>query len=51
VQLIKGNTFAGTAFGSYGAFWLGWGLLEYLTKTTPAAYAAAHTGLTLWCGL
>jgi succinate-acetate transporter protein len=51
VQLIKGNTFGGTAFASYGAFWMGWGLLEYLMKTTPSAYPTAHTGKTLWCGL
>jgi succinate-acetate transporter protein len=30
VQLIKGNTFAGTAFGSYGCFWLGWFFWRFL---------------------
>ncbi|KAG1675985.1 hypothetical protein FOA52_014229 [Chlamydomonas sp. UWO 241] len=28
LELIKGSTFAGTAFMSYGAFWMGWFLLE-----------------------
>lgn len=49
LELIKGNTFAGTAFASYGCFWMGWYLLEYLTKTTPSAYPVAMTGKTLWC--
>ncbi|KXZ41940.1 hypothetical protein GPECTOR_239g570 [Gonium pectorale] len=51
LELIKGNTFGGTAFASYGAFWMGWFLLEYLTVTHPTAYHTAHTGKTLWCGL
>ena len=54
VQLIKGNTFAGTAFSSYGCFWMGWFLLEYLSYTYTGdkhLYDLAMTGKTLWCGL
>ncbi|GFR48506.1 hypothetical protein Agub_g10173 [Astrephomene gubernaculifera] len=51
LELIKGNTFGGTAFASYGAFWMGWFLLEFLSKSDPARYPVAKTGKTLWCGL
>ncbi|GFR45947.1 hypothetical protein Agub_g7413 [Astrephomene gubernaculifera] len=51
LELIKGNTFGGTAFASYGAFWMGWFLLEYLMKSDPAHYPTAQTGKTLWCSL
>ncbi|GLC33073.1 hypothetical protein PLESTB_000373400 [Pleodorina starrii] len=51
LELIKGNTFGGTAFSSYGAFWMGWFLLEFLMKEHPALYPTAVTGKTLWCGL
>ncbi|KAJ9518849.1 hypothetical protein QJQ45_026105 [Haematococcus lacustris] len=51
--LIKGNTFSGTAFSSYGCFWMGWFLFNYLTvdNITPSVTATAMTGDTLWCGL
>ncbi|EFJ47612.1 hypothetical protein VOLCADRAFT_105083 [Volvox carteri f. nagariensis] len=49
--LIKGNTFGATAFASYGAFWMGWFLLELLMKQYPSVYKTALTGKTLWCGL
>ena len=49
--MIKGNTFGGTAFASYGAFWMGWFLLEYLTWTDKALYAGVQSGKSLWCGL
>ncbi|PNW69981.1 hypothetical protein CHLRE_17g700750v5 [Chlamydomonas reinhardtii] len=51
LELIKGNTFGGTAFASYGAFWMGWFLLEYLTWTNKALYAGVQSGKSLWCGL
>jgi hypothetical protein len=52
-QLIRGATFAGTAFSSYGCFWMGWALWKYLeaSATVPSVLAAARTGDTLWCGL
>lgn len=43
-QLIKGNTFAGTAFFSYGAFWCAFFLMKYLIKTTATLGAAAYSG-------
>ncbi|KAL6747486.1 GPR1/FUN34/yaaH family-domain-containing protein [Haematococcus lacustris] len=53
LELIKGNTFAGTAFSSYGCFWMGWFLFNYfaVSKITPSVLAVALTGDTLWCGL
>lgn len=36
-QLIKGNTFAGTAFFSYGAFWMAFFTMNMLVRTSPAA--------------
>ncbi|KAJ9532390.1 hypothetical protein QJQ45_010482 [Haematococcus lacustris] len=53
LELIKGNTFAGTAFSSYGCFWMGWFLFNYfaVSKITPSVTAVAMTGDTLWCGL
>ncbi len=52
-QLIRGNTFAGTAFSSYGAFWLGWGLWKYweATGVMKSVASTAMTGDSLWCGL
>ncbi|KAG2496012.1 hypothetical protein HYH03_005934 [Edaphochlamys debaryana] len=51
LQLIKGNTFGGTAFCSFGAFWMGVFLLEYLMITDKELFPLAQTGKTLWCGL
>ncbi|GLI60359.1 hypothetical protein VaNZ11_002483 [Volvox africanus] len=51
LELIKGNTFGGTAFASYGSFWMGWALLEYLHHTNTSLYPHAQVGKTLWCGL
>ncbi|KAL6754417.1 GPR1/FUN34/yaaH family-domain-containing protein [Haematococcus lacustris] len=53
LELIKGNTFAGTAFSSYGCFWMGWFLFNFFAvdKITPSVTAVAMTGDTLWCGL
>ncbi len=52
-QLIRGNTFAGTAFSSYGCFWMGWSLWHYweITNTMDSVIATARTGESLWCGL
>jgi succinate-acetate transporter protein len=50
LELIKGNSFAGTAFCSYGCFWMGFFLTEYLDNylTPNAPFAAGATGATLW---
>ncbi|KAG1665546.1 hypothetical protein FOA52_000692 [Chlamydomonas sp. UWO 241] len=50
LELIKGNTFAGTAFVSYGAFWMGWFMLEFLSTIDPVVPVSA-TGKTLWLAL
>jgi succinate-acetate transporter protein len=39
LQLIKGNTFAGTAFFSYGAFWMAFFTNNVLTRSAAAAVA------------
>jgi succinate-acetate transporter protein len=44
-QLIKGNTFAGTAFFSYGAFWMAFFTNNVLVRSA-AASAAAVPGAT-----
>eukprot|EP00878_Enallax_costatus_P005573 GHUV01005846.1.p1 GENE.GHUV01005846.1~~GHUV01005846.1.p1 ORF type:complete len:218 (+),score=40.35 GHUV01005846.1:137-790(+) len=43
LQLIKGNTFAGTAFFSYGAFWMAFFVVKYITATAKAAALASNT--------
>ncbi|KAG1677967.1 hypothetical protein FOA52_001385 [Chlamydomonas sp. UWO 241] len=47
LELLKGNTFAGTAFISYGAFWMGWFMLEFLSKIDHSL-PVSLTGKTLW---
>jgi uncharacterized protein len=43
-----GNTFAGTAFTAYGAFWLSfWALVQFYIKDIPAAQAGTAVGLYL----
>lgn len=42
LQFIKGNTFAGTAFFSYGAFWMSWFLGNFLGRTGNLAYSIPH---------
>lgn len=32
MQLLKGNTFAGTAFFSYGSFWIAWAFINTMTR-------------------
>eukprot|EP00882_Tetradesmus_deserticola_P000109 GHRQ01000122.1.p1 GENE.GHRQ01000122.1~~GHRQ01000122.1.p1 ORF type:complete len:236 (+),score=41.43 GHRQ01000122.1:170-877(+) len=39
-ELIKGNTFAGTAFFSYGAFWMAFFTNNVLTRNAAAAVAS-----------
>jgi hypothetical protein len=36
-QLLKGNTFAGTAFFSYGSFWVSWAFFQTMTRLTQGA--------------
>jgi succinate-acetate transporter protein len=31
-QLLKGNTFAGSAFFSYGCFWISWAFINTMTR-------------------
>lgn len=45
MQLIKGNTFAGTAFFSYGAFWMAYFVTNVLVATAPVN---AATGVKVW---
>jgi succinate-acetate transporter protein len=32
LQLLKGNTFAGSAFFSYGSFWISWAFFQTMTR-------------------
>jgi hypothetical protein len=43
LQLIKGNTFAGTAFSCYGAFWMAFFVTKYIVKTS-AGEGEGRTG-------
>lgn len=45
-EMRKGNTFAATAFSSYGAFWMGLGILEVFDNVAKAA-TIGHEGL-IW---
>lgn len=39
-QLLKGNSFAGTAFFSYGSFWIAWAFLQTMIKLhAPMGFA------------
>ncbi|MEW5308094.1 MAG: hypothetical protein WDW38_000080 [Sanguina aurantia] len=62
LEIIKGNTFAGTAFSSYGCFWLGFAVIEYISIVDksyginivggfPGATGPNFTGKSLWFGL
>eukprot|EP00798_Chlamydomonas_sp_ICE-L_P010565 gene10565-12220_t len=52
LDMIKGNTFGGTVFSSYGCFWIGWGLLEFSIANYPGQFVGAtKTGQTLFFGL
>ncbi|KAG2428945.1 hypothetical protein HXX76_011189 [Chlamydomonas incerta] len=51
LELIKGDSFAGTAFASFGCFWMGWGLLTYTSYEYPDFGETAKTGQILWCSL
>ena len=43
-----GNTFAGTAFTTYGGFWLSfWALVQFFVKDIPAAQVGNAVGLYL----
>jgi succinate-acetate transporter protein len=48
VGLRTGNTFAGTAFTAYGAFWLSfWALVQFFLKDIPVAQVGNAVGLYL----
>lgn len=38
--MVKGNTFAATAFFSYGAFWMAWYVAQFVVKTAAVAGTA-----------
>ena len=39
-QLLKGNSFAGTAFFSYGSFWISWAFINTMTRLhAPSGFA------------
>jgi succinate-acetate transporter protein len=43
--MVKGNTFAATAFFSYGAFWMAWYVAQFVVKTAAVTGAVpAFTG-------
>jgi uncharacterized protein len=51
-EFKRGNTFAATAFSSYGAFWIGfWYLASHILPSIPAADDASVVGTFLvgWC--
>lgn len=39
-EMVKGNTFAATAFFSYGAFWMAWYVAQFVVKTAAVAGTA-----------
>lgn len=49
LELLKGNTFGGTAFSTYGCFWLGWAAMwhEYKEGHFGGAHSFEH-GEVLW---
>jgi len=48
-ELLKGSTFPFAVFGSYGAFWLGWGLVFLQNKSAESEFTADYSdGKTLW---
>ncbi len=51
LQLIKGDSFAGTAFASFGCFWMGWcvrGVCIGEWRRAGAAVGAALRGFRAW---
>ncbi|GAX82079.1 hypothetical protein CEUSTIGMA_g9507.t1 [Chlamydomonas eustigma] len=52
LDLIKGNTFGGTVFSSYGCFWIGWGGFNYTSLIYPDQIVSiTKSGQTLYYGL
>jgi len=48
-ELLKGSTFPFAVFGSYGAFWLGWGLVFLETHRNTSEFTGDYTdGKTFW---
>jgi succinate-acetate transporter protein len=47
LEILNNNTFGGTAFCSYGCFWMGW----YLIETGVNKQDIPSSGNALWCGL
>lgn len=50
-ELFRNNLFGATAFSSYGAFWMGWGLYHILAEVacslSSRAFAVLCPALTL----
>lgn len=48
-ELIKGSTYPFVVFGSYGAFWLGWGLVVLQNHSEDSEFTGDYIdGKTLW---
>jgi succinate-acetate transporter protein len=48
-EFLKGNTFAGTAFLTYGAFWMSYFVTSFLEKTNPSTFSGSFSvGKTLY---
>ena len=45
-EMWKANTFAATAFSSYGGFWMGWALYGILKSVRPCICDMLRPGLT-----
>ena len=48
LDFIRGNSFGGLIFTTFGAFWLGYGLYEVLTLTGRVPMSETPHGLTLF---
>jgi hypothetical protein len=51
LEIIKGSSFSFAVFGSYAAFWLGWGLVFLQNHSTTSDFGGSSTyenGKTLW---
>ncbi|KAL3817818.1 hypothetical protein ACHAXA_002685 [Cyclostephanos tholiformis] len=48
-ELLKGATFPFAVFGSYGAFWMGWGLVHLVNESDQFTFSGDYTnGKTVW---
>jgi len=48
-ELLKGATFPFAVFGSYGAFWMGWGLVHLMNEANQFTFSGDYSnGKTAW---